>query len=197
MNCLHICEGEKKLQKQIQLFLLSHAPAFLACDEEYQQQYAIAVGSKRFQPVFALGFPPFPPVLGLLVATGLGKSHTTLKQLASFIEQVGGPVYIFVPTHELGAEQAEKFHKLAAEHGLSAGIIRGRSQPDPNNPGNTMCIRSDDIEPLCSQGIPLSAICENEKGRCPYHPKAEKFPPCGYRTQFDNLPDVVFLPAID
>jgi putative DNA primase/helicase len=184
---LSLADGEGALRQRIRHFLAVEATAyFLSAGhfQKWEESWTVESAGGLLKWMRGFRLPPAPPVLGLRVPTGLGKSHEVLKRLISFIEETGTPVYYFVPTHELAEELSEK----AVREGLSAGVLRGHKRPDPIDPGETMCPRAKAIEPLLRSGFRLADICENEAGKCPYNG-------CAYRMQFEALPDVIFLPA--
>ena len=82
-----------------------------------------------------------PPLLGLPVDVGLGKTSATREAIACLIASgaLGGRKVVFaVPRHDLGAEQVAAFHQL----GVSAMLWKGRTAPDPvlHNPEQLMCL---------------------------------------------------------
>ncbi len=82
-----------------------------------------------------------PPLLGLPVDVGLGKTSVTRKAIADLIASgaLGGRKVVFaVPRHDLGAEQVAAFREM----GVSAMLWKGRTAPDPvpHNPEQLMCL---------------------------------------------------------
>lgn len=152
---LSLADGETKLRERLRVFLEDQFLAYLQRmmqwrNDVYQIEAANAAvtGSNARECLLQCRFPPCPPappVLGIRVPTGLGKSHSVLEQLGPFVQEHGGPVYYFVPTHRLAEEQAAKLTPWADALGLQVKVVRGHSQPDPNNPGQKMCLRADDI----------------------------------------------------
>src|SRR5690606_22147602 len=73
-----------------------------------------------------------PPLLGLPVDVGLGKTSSARAAIAGLIG-LGGlgtrKVVYAVPRHDLGAEQVTAFEAL----GLSAMLWKGRTAPDPTD----------------------------------------------------------------
>jgi putative DNA primase/helicase len=82
-----------------------------------------------------------PPLLGLPVDVGLGKTSATREATAGLIASraLGGRKVVFaVPRHDLGAEQVTVFREM----GVSAMLWKGRTAPDPvpHNPEQLMCL---------------------------------------------------------
>ena len=82
-----------------------------------------------------------PPLLGLPVDVGLGKTSATREAIAGLIASraIGGRKVVFaVPRHDLGAEQVAAFRKM----GVSAMLWKGRTAPDPvpHNTEQLMCL---------------------------------------------------------
>lgn len=83
----------------------------------------------------------FPPLLGLPVDVGLGKTSRARAAIADLIGSggLGGRRVIYaVPRHDLGTEQVAAFEEL----GLRAMLWKGRTAPDPTpeNPEQLMCL---------------------------------------------------------
>jgi putative DNA primase/helicase len=82
-----------------------------------------------------------PPLLGLAVDVGLGKTSATRQAIADLIASgtLGRRKVVYaVPRHDLGAEQVAAFGKL----GVSAMLWKGRTAPDPvpHNAEQLMCL---------------------------------------------------------
>ena len=85
-----------------------------------------------------------PPLLGLPVDVGLGKTSSARSAIAQLIASGGlgdRKVVYAVPRHDLGAEQVAAFEAL----GLRAVLWKGRTAPDPapENPDRLMCLDSE------------------------------------------------------
>ena len=84
---------------------------------------------------------PVPPLLGLPVDVGLGKTSRARAAIADLIASGGlrgRKVVYAVPRHDLGSEQVTAFAAL----GVSAMLWKGRTAPDPtpDNPDRLMCL---------------------------------------------------------
>ncbi|EDP61568.1 hypothetical protein BAL199_07778 [alpha proteobacterium BAL199] len=82
-----------------------------------------------------------PPLLGLPVDVGLGKTSSARAAIAELIGSGGlgtRKVVYAVPRHDLGVEQVTELKAL----GLSAMLWKGRTAPDPtdDNPDRLMCL---------------------------------------------------------
>ncbi len=106
--------------------LKNHISLFLRTHETWQGSYE--------------GDPP--PVLGLKVSAGHGKTHTSLGCIAeqgdTFLKR--GHILFYVPTLELAVEAEKTFR--APNLDLPSAVLRGRSAPNPET-GAPMCARSE------------------------------------------------------
>jgi putative DNA primase/helicase len=124
-----------------------------------------------------------PPLLGLPVDVGLGKTSATREAITRLIASraLGGRKVVFaVPRHDLGAEQVAAFREM----GVSAMLWKGRTAPDPvpHNPEQLMCL--DPGAPFDALEIehPVEQSCcklRQDGGTllCPLYGK------CGYQRQ--------------
>jgi hypothetical protein len=150
-----------------------------------------------------------PPVHGIKVGVGIGKSVTGLREAASFVGDLraaGDPrtLIMAVPTHKLGEQLARKFKKLPAAQaaGLRAAVWRGREADDPAVPGQTMCLDLDAIRDAQAVGArPDTAACHNRDAQrwcCPFHPsnpdRPANVPACRYQLQKQQQADTWFTP---
>lgn len=142
---------------------------------------------------------PGHPTLAVQCIPGLGKSHEFRSAAAQTIRRFrasgdnNGTVVIFVPTHQLAAEQVEKFK---VEHpDIRAKRFLGISREDPHYPGRQMCHRAGVVADLCEDGVALRDLCANPgKGiYCPHHVEVSDAP-CGYSVQAQQKADVWILP---
>ncbi|MBD3787726.1 MAG: toprim domain-containing protein, partial [Sphingomonadales bacterium] len=124
-----------------------------------------------------------PPLLGLPVDVGLGKTSSARAAIAELIAAGGlGPrkVVYAVPRHDLGAEQVAAFEAL----GLSAMLWKGRTAPDPtdDNPDRLMCLDPEATFDALEIEHPVEQSCCKVKNGaelllCPW------FHDCGYQRQ--------------
>jgi hypothetical protein len=187
---LSLAEAETKLRDILEAVLVDHVPAFWAEADQWCAwvNSRTATSGTRYAPCF----PSVPFAHGIRVTPGVGKSEQVRRLLPRLLERIGGPIYFFVPTHELAEEQAEKFNALAPP--FSADVYRGIARPDPCNTTIKMCRRADEVTLLLNNGLTLSSICADEQGKCPHHPDAS-LNPCAYRSQATKGIDVWFLPS--
>ncbi len=124
-----------------------------------------------------------PPLLGLPVDVGLGKTSSARAAIADLIA-VGGlgqrKVVYAVPRHDLGVEQVAAFEAL----GLSAMLWKGRTAPDPtdDNPDRLMCLDTEATFDALEIEHPVEQSCCKVKNGaelllCP------SFHDCGYQRQ--------------
>lgn len=159
--------------------LAEHIAAFMVEASAYQKALQI-----RLQEGKTSDAPwPIPPVLGLPVDVGLGKTSQVRDQVIAALRSgcLGrGRVVFAVPRHDLGEEQVEAF-KAA---GINAVLWKGRSAPDPTpeNPDQRMCR---DLE---AQADALTAQLAVEQTACAVSRdgkdyKCQYFEVCGYQRQ--------------
>jgi len=124
-----------------------------------------------------------PPLLGLPVDVGLGKTSSARAAIAELIGSGGlgqRKVVYAVPRHDLGAEQVTAFGAL----GLSAMLWKGRTAPDPtdDNPDRLMCLDTEATFDALEIEHPVEQSCCKVKNGadlllCPW------FHECGYQRQ--------------
>lgn len=124
-----------------------------------------------------------PPLLGLPVDVGLGKTSSARVAIAKLIAAGGlgkRKVVYAVPRHDLGAEQVVAFEGL----GLSAMRWKGRTAPDPTpqNPEQLMCRDPEATFDALEIEHPVEQSCCKVKNGaelllCPW------FHACGYQRQ--------------
>jgi putative DNA primase/helicase len=124
-----------------------------------------------------------PPLLGLPVDVGLGKTSSARSAIAKLIAAGGigkRKVVYAVPRHDLGAEQVAAFEAL----GLRAMLWKGRTAPDPTetNPDQLMCLDTEATFDALEIEHPVEQSCCKVKNGaelllCPW------FHDCGYQRQ--------------
>ena len=124
-----------------------------------------------------------PPLLGLPVDTGLGKTSAARGAIATLIKAGGlndRKVIYAVPRHDLGKEQVAAFQTL----GLSAMLWKGRNAPDPSdtNPKRLMCLDPEAVADALEIEQPVEQSCckvrrDGEVHVCPHYAA------CGYQRQ--------------
>ncbi|RYJ02901.1 MAG: hypothetical protein EON47_06000, partial [Acetobacteraceae bacterium] len=152
-----------------------------------------------------------PPVHAIKVGVGIGKSAAARAEMALELvrmrreaaARIGKAkpetIVMAVPTHALGREQVDAFHALPAvkEAGLRAAMYQGRTRPDPDAPGETMCRNLAAVNDAFAAGLDVQKSCcrrvvrgrEGEPAtvyQCPF------FETCGYQAQMARRPDVLF-----
>ena len=125
----------------------------------------------------------FPPLLGLPVEVGLGKTSRARAAIADLIESgaLGGRKVVYaVPRHDLGAEQVAAFEAL----GLRAMLWKGRTAPDPTpeNPEQLMCLDTEATFDALEVEHPVEQSCCKLKRGEEVHLCAQ-FHACGYQRQ--------------
>ena len=125
----------------------------------------------------------FPPLLGLPVDVGLGKTSRARAAIADLIASGGlgkRKIVYAVPRHDLGAEQVAAFEAL----GLRAMLWKGRTAPDPTpeTPDRLMCLDAEATFDALEVELPIEqSCCKVKRGGelhlCPH------FHACGYQRQ--------------
>lgn len=124
-----------------------------------------------------------PPLLGLPVDVGLGKTSSARSAIADLIAAGGlgtRKVVYAVPRHDLGAEQVAAFETL----GLSAMLWKGRTAPDPtdDNPDRLMCLDTEATLDALEIEHPVEQSCCKVKRGAELH-LCPLFHACGYQRQ--------------
>ncbi|MFT4962296.1 MAG: putative DNA primase/helicase [Paracoccaceae bacterium] len=124
-----------------------------------------------------------PPLLGLPVETGLGKTSTARAAIANLLATdalTGRKVIYAVPRHDLGQEQVVAFQAM----GLRAMLWKGRGAPDPSdeNPDRLMCLDPEAVADALEIEQPVEQSCckvrrDGEIRVCLHHAS------CGYQRQ--------------
>ena len=131
-----------------------------------------------------------PPVVGLPVGTGIGKTRAALRRIATFV-QAGRRVLFAVPQHKLSAQVAKDLRDL----GVDARVWFGRETR--NGDGEEMCLDHDAVKAARQSGAPVQeAACylkywDPAKGAyaeftCPHRASGA----CLYQRQRAAKPDV-------
>jgi putative DNA primase/helicase len=124
-----------------------------------------------------------PPLLGLQVDVGLGKTSVARQAVADLLAAGGlgtRKVVFAVPRHDLGTEQVRAFAAL----GVAAMLWKGRTAPDPScdNPDRLMCLDPEaTFDALEVEQAVEQSCCKVKRGGvlrlCP------QFHACGYQRQ--------------
>jgi putative DNA primase/helicase len=124
-----------------------------------------------------------PPLLGLPVDVGLGKTSHARTAIAELIASGGlgkRKVVYAVPRHDLGAEQVAAFEAL----GLSAMLWKGRTAPDPTpeNAEQRMCLDTEATFDALEVEHPVEQSCCKVKRGSTLH-LCPHYRTCGYQRQ--------------
>ena len=124
-----------------------------------------------------------PPLLGLPVDVGLGKTSRARAAIANLIESgaLGGRKVVYaVPRHDLGAEQVAAFQAL----GLRAMLWKGRTAPDPTseNPEQLMCLDTEATFDALEVEHPIEQSCCKLRRGGEVHLCAQ-YSACSYQRQ--------------
>ncbi|RMH38590.1 MAG: toprim domain-containing protein, partial [Alphaproteobacteria bacterium] len=133
-------EARASLAEAIARFMAA-IPDYWAAVEAAQEEAKSADGDRDPLDFNIVARAALPPLLGLPVDVGLGKTSRARAAIAELIAAGGlGPrkVVYAVPRHDLGVEQVTAFEAL----GLRAMLWKGRTAPDPtdDNPDRLMCL---------------------------------------------------------
>uniref|UniRef100_UPI003C70C895 hypothetical protein n=1 Tax=Roseomonas chloroacetimidivorans TaxID=1766656 RepID=UPI003C70C895 len=106
---------------------------------------------------------PQPRQLGLAVDVGGGKSRAGRELIAERValhKAAGLPhrALWLGPTTKLNAEALEAFSEEAKKHDISVAMHRGREQPDPERPGEAMCLDLEAVKLAQAAGEPVERV---------------------------------------
>ena len=191
-------EATNALHCSMEQFLFEEIPAYFDKKNRLNRETSVEIArifntqnQRVFQPKFWLPSPP--SAIAFRVTTGVGKSHVARNLFARQLEVRGGPVVVFVPTHELADEQARSFSALNS--GYSSGVFRGMTQPDLTDSEFRMCRVGEEAARVVSFGIPLKSVCGGTEKSCPHHPKYGADTPCSYLGQLEQTFDIWYVPV--
>lgn len=130
-----------------------------------------------------------PPLLGLPVEVGLGKSSAAREAIAGLLASgalAGRKVVLAVPRHDLGVEQVSAFRAL----GIRTMLWKGRTAADPvpENPEQLMCLDPAATFDALEIEHPVEQSCCSLRQNgvshlCPHYAK------CGYQRQKPDAQD--------
>jgi putative DNA primase/helicase len=125
----------------------------------------------------------FPPLLGLPVDVGLGKTSSARAAIADLVASGGldvRKVVYAVPRHDLGADQVAAFRAL----GLRAMLWKVRTAPDPepDNPEQLMCRDTEATFDALEVEHPVEQSCCRVKRGGEVH-LCPQYHACGYQRQ--------------
>ena len=169
-----------ELAQALQAFM-AEVPAYWRAVEEAE---SAAEASPATDPLdFNAPLTVVPPLLGLPVDVGLGKSSSARAAIATLLASgaLGTRKVVYaVPRHDLGQEQVEAFQAL----GVRAMLWKGRTAPDPTpeNPERLMCLDPEaTFDALEVEQAVEQSCCKVRRGGelhlCPH------FHACGYQRQ--------------
>jgi hypothetical protein len=131
--------------------------------------------------------PLLPPVAGLWVDSGIGKTRAIREQLAPPVLTEGRNIVIHVPRHRLAGEIIGDF--AAAAEPIDAAGYRGRDYVDPDAPGEKMCREQDRITAIGDAlGNLAMRACKHGPHEC------EFYKVCGYQKQQLRRPQLWLVP---
>jgi len=169
-----------ELAQALQAFMAA-VPAYWHAVEEAKAKAEASPGSDPLD--FNAAPDVLPPVIGLPVDVGLGKTSAARRTIAELLATgvLGARKVIYaVPRHDLGQEQVEAFRAL----GVPAMLWKGRTAPDPveENPEQMMCLDPEatfdalEVEQAVEQSC-CKVRRDGELHLCPH------FRACGYQRQ--------------
>ena len=117
-----------------------------------------------------------PPVWGVMIDTGTGKTKITIEEFADWVGKVtiSGPLIYAVPAHKLSAEIEQQF----SDWGINARVFRGREWVDLDNPKERMCLNLEAVELASRLHADISrSCCKSGKQECVFYKS------CRYQAQ--------------
>ena len=130
---------------------------------------------------------PTPPVFAIRADAGVGKTRLFCRLVVAPLVDVGYPIVIAVPLHDLGDAIVKRELRTLD---IDARVYRGREADDPDNPGKEMCLALDRATAVQSAmgDVARHACRRNADHICP----AYEF--CGYQKQRNATPQVWLVP---
>jgi hypothetical protein len=125
-------------------------------------------------------------VSAICIDPGLGKTTITIEQIRDhLLDEIADSelklIHYAVSTRALAIEVAGKLR----DRGVNARPFFGRSAPDPENPGETMCLQLDVVELAIQANIPVArSCCKRGDDVCPLYDE------CGFQRQARDTGDV-------
>jgi len=175
-------EARASLAEAIASFMAA-IPDYWAAVEAAQEEARNTIADRDPLDFNIVARAALPPLLGLPVDVGLGKTSSARSAIAKLIAAGGigkRKIVYAVPRHDLGAEQVAAFQAF----GLSAMLWKGRTAPDPtdDNPDQLMCLDTEATFDALEVEHPVEQSCCKVKNGaelllCPW------FHDCGYQRQ--------------
>lgn len=175
-------EARASLAETIAGFMAA-IPDYWAAVEAAQEEARNSDADRDPLDFYIVARAALPPLLGLPVDVGLGKTSSARAAIAELIAGGGignRKVVYAVPRHDLGAEQVTAFETT----GLRAMLWKGRTAPDPtdDNPDQLMCLDTEATFDALEIEHPVEQSCCKVKNGaelllCPW------FHDCGYQRQ--------------
>lgn len=175
-------EARNQLQAELDAFLEDVRKYWPAAERAAKEK---AEQNKRpFNPK-DLNIPTivFPPILGLAIDVGLGKSTGARALIAALLKSgaIGNRKVVYgVPRHDLGQDQVEEFEKI----GVKAMLWKGRSAPDPSdtNSEQLMCLDIEATQDAIDSELQVEpTVCKLRREAIVY--RCQFYDNCGYQRQ--------------
>ena len=140
-----------------------------------------------------------PPVHAIKTDVGSGKTLAAYSEAIRLLTEMRAAGdkragVVAIPTHRLADEQAVIFALHARHTDLTAAVWRGMSAANPDTPGETMCLRLDDVQDARDAMLDVyKSTCKRkldngEFAVCPF------FGTCGYQRQRESSADLWITP---
>ena len=175
-------EARATLADAIARFMAA-VPAYWAAVEAAREAADAATASDDPLDFNTVARAALPPLLGLPVDVGLGKTSSARAAIADLVASggLGGRKVVYaVPRHDLGAEQVAAFTAL----GLRAMLWKGRTAPDPapETPDRLMCLDTEATFDALEIEHPVEQSCCKVRRGGETHLCA-RYSACGYQRQ--------------
>ena len=130
-------------------------------------------------------------VHALRATTGIGKTQIAIELISKWLQADPKRTVLYVvPYHDLGKDIVRYF----AKHGISARVYRGREAPDPEQPGQKMCLNLLQVEVAIACGKNVPKTCCWHKKRDGTEQICDDYHRCGWQAQL-LLPPRVWVVA--
>ncbi|WP_336490007.1 bifunctional DNA primase/polymerase [Methylobacterium nigriterrae] len=146
-------EAEAAVEQVIGTFFREHVPAFKQLREAHKAALTLAAETGEEPPEV-----PVPTSWGARIETAVGKTERAIVDAVG-AAQANITVVLTVPDHRLSNELA---NRIRSKTGAEARVYYGYERPDPELPGQAMCLNLEAFRDARDAGVSkiAGAICE-------------------------------------
>ncbi|WP_147813608.1 hypothetical protein [Methylobacterium sp. WL103] len=177
---------------------VSTLPTLTLLEAEAALQKVVADAFARTRQFLEFGeFFYDPPRVGIGAGIGIGKTEAAIREAVRLVaDRPGVRIAFAVPTHKTGDDIAARLNAAAGSR--IAASWRGIGQPDPLQPGCSMCRVPELVGAVRRSGGGVRDVCGGpQRGWCRHNPRRPGVTPveaCGYRQQIGRGVAVWVIP---